>query len=122
MAHKDIQILFTIDGRNYEAVGFLNEGEERISSDHMFARTANKNGGAIGTSDEQLLLDHQNKIPIELQDFSLIMNRRCIDDTLDNVSYIEFECRGKFWGRSRSSSRYGYVQLTRGYLVLRRLL
>lgn len=76
MAHKDIRIGFEIEGRRFEAVGFLNEGESSVLGDTMLERTAGENGGAIGDEDEAFLSERRAKFPAELRRYYLTTNRR----------------------------------------------
>src|SRR3989344_3604067 len=75
-AHKDIRILFEIDGHKSEAVGFLAELESSINGDEMLARTATENGGAIGDEDEAFLREHFGQLPESLRRYYLATNRR----------------------------------------------
>lgn len=75
-AHKDIRILFTVEGRHYEAVGFLSEGEPPVGGDEMFSRTAAENGGAVGEGDEAFLSEHRDRLPESLRPYWLVTNRR----------------------------------------------
>lgn len=79
-AHKDIRIEFEIDGRRFEAVGFLAEGENSVSGDEMIRRTANENNGGIGEDDYLFLSKkRRDKFPEELRQYCLITNRRYPD-------------------------------------------
>ena len=49
--HAEIRIPFTVDGRNFEAVGFLREGEPSVSGDEMLRRVPD----AIGEEDAKFL-------------------------------------------------------------------
>ena len=50
-AHKDIRIQFTMEDRHFEAVEFLNEGEDSVSGDEMLRRVPD----AIGEEDTNFL-------------------------------------------------------------------
>ncbi len=80
-AHKDIRIPFEIEGRRFEAVGLLKEGEPPVDGDEMLARTAGENGGAIGEEDEMFLREHLLVPPEALWwPRLLVTNRRPPDD------------------------------------------
>lgn len=72
MAHKDIQIKFTVGGRNFEAVGFLAGGETSVTRDEIFKRTAAKNNGAIRGEDETFIHERRGELPAELQPYWLV--------------------------------------------------
>ena len=90
MAHKDIRVPFTVDGRNYEAVGFLNEGESPVSGDEMLKRTAGKNGGAIGGWDEEFLSKRLIKFPKELCPYVLVIGHTRHRNYLQIVLHLGF--------------------------------
>ena len=74
MAHKDIRIEFEIEGRCFEAVGFLNEGGEWfVSGNEMLVRTAGEHNGVIDGEDTAFLSRHRDQLPIELQPYWLVM-------------------------------------------------
>jgi len=114
MIHKDICIKFEVDGRQYEAVGFLNEDESSVDGHTMLSRTAGENGGAIGDDDETFLKERRDKFPEELRKYYLATGRRNPDDPCV-VSYFIW-CSGRwcqYWDGLGSRWR-GFV------LVLRR--
>lgn len=76
MASKKILIGFEIEGRKYEAVGFLAEMELSVDGDIMLERTSKENGGAIGAEDEAFLLGRSAQFPTELRRYYLATNRR----------------------------------------------
>ena len=73
---KGICIPFTLGDRNYEAVGFLEAGESSVDGDTMLARTADKNGGAVGEEDWKFIGEHRTELPTELERFYLVTDRR----------------------------------------------
>lgn len=76
MVRKGVRILFEVDGRRYEAVEFLREGETSVLGDEMLRRAAGENGGAIGTDDCLFLQKRLGKLPPELNRYMLVTNRR----------------------------------------------
>ncbi len=60
-AHKDIKIQFEIDGRRYEAVGFLNEGERSVAGNELLLRV----NGVIGKEDVEFIAKHRRKMPMK---------------------------------------------------------
>ena len=76
VTHKNIRIQFEVDGRHFEAVGFLNDGERSVTGDDMLERAARENGGAIDDEDETFLSERRAQIPKELQRYGLVTNRR----------------------------------------------
>lgn len=114
MAHKDIRITFELDGRRYEAAGFLNEGESSVDGDTMLSRTSGENGGVIGDDDEEFLSEHRSKFPKELRKYYLVTGRRRPVDPW-SVSCFCWYIRGWFQGWGILGGQwYGSV------LVLRR--
>jgi len=99
-AHNKIRIPFEIDGRRFEAVGFLTEWESSVNGDEMLARTATENGGAIGDEDEAVLSERRDKLPTELQKYYLVTNRRHPGNSR-NVSYFSWD--GVRWHQYWSS-------------------
>lgn len=118
MAHKDIRIPFEVDGRKYEAVGFLNEGETLVFADAMFERTSKENGGAIGDEDEAFLSERRAKLPAELRQYYLATARLNPCDPW-YVSYFNLSpsTNGwrQDWGGLGPDCRWGGL-----FLVLRR--
>lgn len=74
--HKEIRIVFTVDGRSFNAVGFLEEGEPSVEGKIMLDRVAGERGGVIGEEDEDFLYKRAGKLPKELQEYHLVMGRR----------------------------------------------
>lgn len=71
--HDQIRIRFEVDGRQYEAVGFLRNTELNISGEEMFNRVPD----AIGEEDWSfLLLQHMDKLPAVLRWYALATNRK----------------------------------------------
>lgn len=95
VAHRDIRIPFTIADRHYEAVGFLNEGEESVDADTMFVRTAMENGGAIGEEDDDYIWAHRDQIPTQLQGYWPATNRHNIPEQMPR----HIRCYGFYDGR-----------------------
>ena len=85
---KDIRIPFTVGGRNFEAVGFLHEDDGTISGGEILARTATKNGGAIGDEDEEFLRQHRDELPSNLKPYWLVT--RSDPDFSRIVSYLSY--------------------------------
>lgn len=79
-AHRDIRIKFEIHGRQFEAVGFLGEGEFDVLGDEMLSRTQNENGGAIKGEDELYLRQRFTQLPQELAQYWLVTNERHLED------------------------------------------
>lgn len=71
MAHKDICIGFTLGGQPFEAVGFLEDGEEFVSGDGALRRTDN---GQIVRSKEdwRLLYTNRSQLPEKLSQYCLM--------------------------------------------------
>jgi len=88
MAHKDIRILFEIEGRCYEAVGFLAEGELSTNGDEMLRRASAENGGAIKGEDEAFLRKRRAKIPRELDPYWLVTDVRDPGDPRDVSCFV----------------------------------
>jgi hypothetical protein len=95
-AHKDIRIRFTVEGRNFEAVGFLKEDDVSGYGDKMLRHTAGENGGAIGDEDEAFLRERLQQLPKSLQYYNLMTNRRR-PGYPQHVSYFGFS--GNKWGQ-----------------------
>lgn len=93
MAHKDIRIQFKVDGRRYEAVGFLDENESSISGDEMIRRTAGENGGAIRDEDGAFFSDHLAPLSRELWPYLLVISHNSRPNYLEVVLRFGFECR-----------------------------
>ncbi len=72
MAHRDIRIPFEIEGRHFEAVGFLKDDESSVSYDTMLQCTAGENGGVIGKDDYTFLSQRLNQLPAKFRRYSLI--------------------------------------------------
>lgn len=113
--HKDIRKVFTNRDRRYEAVGFLEANEPNASSEDMFARTANENGGAIGEEEETFLNANLDQIPIQLWHGYLVTNRR---NPKNEQEIACFAYDGTKW--RRYWHWLGYMWLDT-YLVVRRL-
>ncbi len=64
--HKDICITFEMAGLEFDAVGFMRDGESDISASEMFRRTDN---GLIVDNEFIIwrILRHQGKLPAELR-------------------------------------------------------
>ncbi len=112
MAHKDIRIQFEIEGRRYEAVGFLDENEPSgVNGYEMLKRTAEENGGAIGDKDEVFLSEHRDQILSRdcMEGYRLVTGKHCPSD-LQRVSYFTFvhnsRCRG--WYQNWDCLRWHY--------------
>lgn len=76
MAHKDICIKFEVEGRNYEAVGFLEENESSVDGVEMLKRT----GGIIGDEDQVIIWKcPRHKLPQELKKYFFFTNRQGLD-------------------------------------------
>jgi hypothetical protein len=90
-SHKDIRIKFEIEGRRYEAVGFLGKSGALVGGDEMLKRTAVENGGAIGYEDEVFLWKRRARLPQELEPYWLVTNRRHPDFSRE-VSCFDFNC------------------------------
>lgn len=71
MTHKDIRIPFEVGGRNFEAVGFLKDGESSVDGKTMLSRIAEENGGAIGQEDVAFLSERRNNFPKEIRRYTL---------------------------------------------------
>lgn len=74
-AHKSIRIPFIVGGRNYEAVGFLDEGESPVDGEELLRRTAGENGGAVGEEDDDFLRERFYHLPPELRPYKLVTSR-----------------------------------------------
>lgn len=72
--HKDIRIEFELDGRLYEAVGFLGERESSVNGDEMLART-DKDKAVVDEEDYQYILKRQKKLPKVLDKYYLATKR-----------------------------------------------
>ncbi|MDO8625866.1 MAG: hypothetical protein Q7K39_00185 [Candidatus Magasanikbacteria bacterium] len=70
--HYAIRIPFEIEGRCFEAVGFLRNDEAAVYNREAFVRTAGENGGPIKEEDEAFLLKHCAQIPWKLRPYWLI--------------------------------------------------
>lgn len=122
MAHKDIKKKFKVkdhktgEVRRFEAVGFLNKGEERVSGNEALARTANENGGTIGDEDVAFFQEHCNKPSKTLKSCFLITNKRF---------FIGAQCVARLlvFGESRWLRVHYYFDsnLYSQFFVLRRL-
>lgn len=115
-AHKNIRIQFEIEGRRYEAVGFLNEEEESVNGNEMFARTANENGGAIVGEDYEDISKHRNELPTELRGYYLDTKQRRFDFPRDSFQYFNWHDRDGWY---EGSCILG-LELFDNCLVLRR--
>ena len=112
-AHKDIRILFEVGGRRFEAVGFLEEGEQqRVSGSTMLERTSKENGGAIQKEDAEHILHLLDQLPTELEMYRLMTDHGFWDDAM------HFANNGLKWN-ARYSSMVGRVDSN--CLVLRRV-
>lgn len=92
--HKDIRIVFQIEDRRYEAVGFLKKGEKNVSAWTMFRRTAKENGGAIGEKDWVFISERRTQLPAELSPYILVTD--CRDPDLYRY-YFRVLCHTKDW-------------------------
>ena len=120
MAHKDICIRFEIDGRRFEAVGFLNEGEISMSRVIMLERADKKNGGALVKDEDTVFLSERRiQFPTELQQYYLVTS--CCDAPTDPRYILFFHwnvCDNK-WRKALISPDDDWYHRT---LVLRRCL
>ena len=122
MAHKDVRILFTVQRRNYEAVGFLDEGEDSCAGDEMLRRTAVENGGAIGEKDEIFLWKHRAQLSKKLNGHCLFTGK-CSPGDSQSQSVSGFCLSYPFpdyWGWSRFRCENN-VYVGHRHLILRRL-
>lgn len=72
----DICVQFTLDGRDFEAVGFLNEGESSATGIEMIRRT-NKDNNVVSEHEEWYFIwKHYAELPKELLNYLLITNRQ----------------------------------------------
>jgi hypothetical protein len=112
VAHKDICIKFEVDGRRYEAVGFLGKGESSISGDEMLRRVPD----AIGEEDVNFLDERVD------QDWSRDMFPYCLATARrnpDNPRSVRCFSWKSFGGWHQGWSRLGR-QWDGDDLVLRR--
>ena len=114
--HEDIRIPFEIEGRRFEAVGFLREKEGAVSGNEMLRRTAGENGGAIGEKDAVFFLERPIWLPVELQPYYLVTNRRCPGRSQEVLC---FYFNGYAWNRYQLWRRL-VNDWENHYLVLRR--
>lgn len=114
MIHKNIRIPFILGGRDFEAVGFIEENESSIDGDEMSKRT-NKNNKVIKKEvDWQFILEHLNELPKELDEYSLLTIRRH-PEFLDVICYLY---RSVTYGWRENYYSYSYPWDNR-WLVLR---
>ena len=108
--HKNIRFSFVVNGRYFEAVGFLNANSSAVVGKTMLQRTAGKNGGAISGENEAFLGDRLAELPVELREYCLITNER---DPNSPQSISCFIWNGNRWTRYRTrlSQRYGKSDL-----------
>lgn len=113
--HKKICITFELEGRLFEAVGFLEAGEE-LSEEEILRRVADKNNGAIGRDDTDFISEHLHNLPQELRRYYLITGCFAKDKPRYLVHF--FFCVNS-WHKSRgwSSQRRGF-----NHLVVRRVV
>jgi len=121
MAHKDICIKFEVDGRRFEAVGFLSDDETPVDGDEILRRIPN----AINKEDTIFLYNHRNEEwPYELRSYYLITG--CKSSPLFWMEYNTgvFYCIGYIGHRMEwdlEERPIGLlIELGRGALVLRR--
>ena len=96
--HKDIRILFQIDDRRYEAVGFLGKDERSVSGDEMVSRTADKNNSIIGEEDAMFINEHRHLLPTNLNKYHLVTNQRKSDSQRSvNIFCCHDGSWRKFW-------------------------
>ncbi len=116
MAHKDFGIRFAIEGRRYEAVGFLNEYEPTIPGHEMLKRTDGENCGANNFQDLAFIRERFSRLPAVLNQFLLIINNSAMYSGRSTRCFV---WQGDRWGIivvDIDDISYGA-----GYLVLRRL-
>ena len=90
-AHKNICIKFTVDSRNFEAVGFLNDGERKVDAYTMLERTQYENNGAIADEDWEFLSERTNQFPEELREYALVTMRE-VPDRKGAISFFVCHC------------------------------
>lgn len=119
MAHADIQIPFTLYSRNFEALGFLNDGEDIISGAEILARTTGVNGGMIESfGDVAFVAEYRHHLPAILQSYDLLTNGREVPRRPYNAMYfVWFANSGWLMRRNRFASNWWGAN----NLVLRRL-
>ena len=112
MAHADIRIVFSIAGRWYEAVGFLQEGEKEVDGPEMLART-DEDDRVIGKEDYDFIWAHRDQLPHQVQRYYLVSKARAGHPDSLRV----------FWRRSRKwkpgSKTYSHMWHS-GAAVIRR--
>lgn len=94
MDHKDIRIPFEVDGRRYEAVGFLNKDEQLVSGEDMLSRTANPSCNIIGEDDAVFIDERLNLLPENLRKFHLVTNQRRPDSPRNIMIFC---CHDGMW-------------------------
>ncbi len=95
--HKEICIEFSVGGRDYEAVGFLNAGEENVLGTTALERT-NVDGLVIGQEDFGFIWVHHKDLPEKLKMYVLLTNTLHPEQSR-NIRF--FVWLGMRWGHHR---------------------
>ncbi len=107
-------IEFEVDGRKYEAVGFLDPDEPSVDGYGMVARTDGENGGGLGKEDGKRI---GGDFPSELRPYDLVFTKWRDPD--DNVaSAVFFRSKGSSW---QQGTVWLGAKFTDTTLVVRRL-
>lgn len=80
VSHNKVRKLFSIEDRQYLAVGFLEEGESATDGNTALVRIATKRRGAIGDEDTQYISERTSQLPTSLQPYDLVTNKRLPED------------------------------------------
>lgn len=118
VAHKDIRFKFELEGRRYEAVGFLKPGESQITGYAMLRRVSVENGGAVGEEEVRHICLHANKLPTGLRAYYLATNQRPRSNRKLIVG-IYFDKDVGEW-HNEAQSLLNLKQFSKNVLVLRR--
>lgn len=120
--HKDIRILFEVEGCQYEAVGgFINDEDKgRVSGHTMVERTSNENGGIITDNPLNYPLCRKGVlISRDLRPYKLVTNYTSPEYPRSNYVYYWDDFRTKWQCDGRYTlDRRDYDD---SYLVVRRL-
>lgn len=95
MAHKDICIKFEREGRRFEAVGFLEEGEPAVYSDDIIRRTDLDGNVLKSSEDYDFLCCATGKFPQELSSYHLFTMIRLLGNP--EPKYLCFSPYNNTW-------------------------